>query len=52
MADAIRFYTDVHVPRSVTLALRRRGVNVLTAQDVDMEAAADPEHLAHATSEG
>jgi hypothetical protein len=52
VADAIRFYADVHVPRSVTLALRRRGVDVLTAQDIDMAAATDPEHLARATSEG
>ncbi len=52
MADAIRFYADVHIPRSVTLALRRRGVDVLTAQDIGMKAATDPEHLAHATSEG
>ena len=52
MADTIRFYADVHVPRSVTLALRRRGVDVLTAQDIGMEAATDSEHLAYATSEG
>jgi Domain of unknown function (DUF5615) len=52
VADAIRFYADVHVPRSVTLALRRRGVDILTAQDVGMETASDPEHLSRATSEG
>ncbi|MFL5804563.1 MAG: DUF5615 family PIN-like protein [Roseiflexaceae bacterium] len=52
MVDAIQFYADVHVPRSVTLALRRRGVDVLTAQDVSMELATDEEHLAHATTAG
>ena len=52
MADAIRFYADVHVPRSVTLALRRRGVDVLTAQDIAMEAASDADHLVRATAEG
>lgn len=50
MDESIRFYTDVHVPYSVTTALRRRGVDVLTAQDVGMERASDQEHLAHATA--
>ena len=52
MTDTIRFYADVHVPRSVTLALRRRGVDVLTAQDTSMELATDKEHLARAMTEG
>jgi hypothetical protein len=52
VAEAIRFYADVHVPRSVTLALRRRGVDVLTAQDMHMELATDEEHLAYATQVG
>ena len=43
---------DVHVPRSVTLALRRRGVDVLTAQELSLETATDEEHLAHAAAEG
>ena len=52
MADTIRFYADVHVPRSVTLALRRRGVDILTAQNIHMELATDEEHLAYAAQEG
>lgn len=52
MPDVIRFYTDVHVPRSVTLALRRRGVDVLTAQDRRLERAEDSEHLDLAAREG
>jgi predicted nuclease of predicted toxin-antitoxin system len=42
----------VHVPRSVTLALRRRGIDVLTAQDCRLERAKDDEHLALAAREG
>ena len=45
MPDVIRFYADVHVPRSVTLALRRRSIDVLTAQDRGLEKAQDSEHL-------
>lgn len=29
----IALYMDVHVPRAVTLGLRLRGVDVLTAQE-------------------
>ncbi len=42
---------DVHVPRAITEGLRRRGVDVLTAQDVKMERASDAEHLAFAMRE-
>jgi hypothetical protein len=30
---AIQLYVDVHVPQSITVQLRRRNVNVLTAQE-------------------
>lgn len=30
---AVGLYTDVHIPMSITRALRRRGYDVLTAQD-------------------
>ena len=36
---------DVHVRRSITLGLRRRGVDVLTAQEDGHERATDPELL-------
>jgi hypothetical protein len=52
VAEVIRYYADVHVPASVTRALRRRGVDVLTAQDVGMEMASDENHLIRATAEG
>ena len=41
----IRFYTDEHVSKSLVRALRRRGVEVLTAPEAGMLAASDEEHL-------
>ena len=35
MADAVRYYMDQHFPGPVTAGLRRRGIDVLTAQEVD-----------------
>jgi predicted nuclease of predicted toxin-antitoxin system len=52
VADPIRFYMDEHVPTAVTVGLRLRDVNVLTAQEADMLAASDREHLALAVREG
>jgi hypothetical protein len=49
-AERVSFYMDVHVPLAVTRGMRRRGIDVLTAQDAEMERASDPEHLAFATS--
>ncbi len=51
MAEAIKFYMDEHVPRAVTEGLRRRGVDVLTAQEADMREADDEQHLALALRE-
>ncbi len=44
MSDRIRFYMDQHVPRAVTLGLRRRGVDVLTTQEAAMIEADDDQH--------
>lgn len=38
----VRLYMDVHVPRSVTDALRAHGVDVLTAQDDGAAQLAEP----------
>lgn len=46
----LRLYMDVHVPRSVSDALRQRGVDVLTAQDDGAATMTDPELLARASS--
>lgn len=43
---------DVHVHRAVTEGLRRRGVEVLTAQEAKLQLAADNEILSFAFSHG
>ena len=35
---SVAFYMDEHVPKPITLALRIRGVDVLTAQEDDRRA--------------
>ena len=51
MAGRIKFYMDEHVPPAVTEGLRRRGVDVLTAQEAQKLAASDEEHLAFALAQ-
>lgn len=48
----IKFYMDEHVPAAVTAGLRKRGVNVLTAQEASMVEAPDEEHLVLAINQG
>ena len=43
---------DQHVPATESEGLRRRGVDVLTAQEAGMYSAKDEEHLAFALSGG
>ncbi len=45
MGAAVRLYTDEHVPTAVAVGLRRRGIDVLTAQEAGMLGATDEEHL-------
>ncbi len=52
MAGRIRFYTDEHIPKAGTMGLRRRGVDVLTCQEVGMLSVEDEVHLAFATRQG
>src|SRR3954469_10555314 len=52
MADAVRFYADQHYPAPVTAGLRRRGIDVATAQDAGLCGANDPDQLAFATADG
>lgn len=49
---SLGLYMDVHVPRAVTRGLRRRGVDVLTAQDDGAARLEDPDLLDRATSLG
>lgn len=48
----IRLYMDVHVRREVTVGLRLRGVDVLTAQEDDAATLPDAERLTRATELG
>ena len=48
----IRFYFDVHIRRAVTLGLRLRGVDVLTAQEDDNATLDDARLLARASALG
>ena len=41
---------DQHVPRSITIGLRRRGVDVLTAYEDDESESDDPDLLDRATA--
>ena len=46
------FYFDVHVPSPITGQLRRRGVDILTAQEDGASEMEDPELLARSTALG
>ena len=41
----VPLYMDVHVPRTITLGLRLRGVDVIIAQEDDAAELSDPELL-------
>jgi len=49
---AIKFYCDEHIHPAISTALRNRGADILTAQDVPMLGIADEAHLQFATSQG
>lgn len=52
MSDSIKFYLDEHIPKAVTEGLRRRGVDVLSAQEAGMSGANDYDQLSLANKEG
>lgn len=52
MADRIKFYLDEHVPKAVAEGLRRRGVDVITVQELGLQAAEDVKHLERAARDG
>jgi hypothetical protein len=51
VAERIRFYFDQHIPSAVARGLRRREVDVLTAQDADRCGVSDEEQLRFSTQE-
>lgn len=52
MVERVRYYTDEHVAKAVIRGLRIRGVDVLTAPEVDMLGATDEAHLQLAAENG
>ena len=46
---ALTFYMDHHVPRAITVGLRLRGIDVLTAYEDDRSELDDPQLLDRAT---
>jgi len=43
---------DEHVPKAVTEGLRRRGVDVITVQELGLQATEDARHLERAAQDG
>ena len=52
MAADIRFYLDENVPVAVAAQLRRRGIAVLTARDLETLGESDESHLQRAAAMG
>jgi hypothetical protein len=50
VAEPIRFYMDEHIPSSVSQALERHGIDVLTVQEAAQNGASDPDQLVFATA--
>jgi hypothetical protein len=48
----VALYMDVHVPGPITVQLRRRGVDVITAQEDDQDETSDGDLLERAKSFG
>jgi predicted nuclease of predicted toxin-antitoxin system len=49
---SVKLYMDVHIPRAITNGLRRRGVDVLTAQEDGGDRLEDPDLLDRASGHG
>ncbi|MBC8170216.1 MAG: DUF5615 family PIN-like protein [Anaerolineae bacterium] len=48
----MKFYTDVHIHREVVQQLRNKGVEIIHCVEVEMQDAADLDHLVYATENG
>jgi len=49
---AMRFHLDEHIHSAVAAGLRRRGIDVTTAAEVELLGADDEKHLAFALAGG
>jgi hypothetical protein len=52
VADPVRYYFDQHMDPAVAAGLRRRGIDVLTAQEAGRCGFNDPDQLAFAAANG
>lgn len=52
MAEAISFYFDQHIPSAVTMGLRQRGIDVLTAHEAGRCGLSDADQLQFAAAQG
>lgn len=51
MVESLKFYMDENIPQAVIKGLRRRGLDVVTAQESEMLGASDRAHLNLASRE-
>ncbi len=51
-AEKLKFYTDKHVPKSVTVQLRKHDIDAVRCEEVGMGDSSDDEHLEYAAREG
>lgn len=49
---SLKFYTDTHIDRQVTIQLRARGVNIVRCQEVGLADVDDETHLTYASEQG
>jgi len=48
---SIRYYTDTHIPKSVAIQVRNKGIDIVRCEDLDLQEAGDKTHLEYATQE-
>ena len=47
----IKFYTDTHIAKAVTIQCQQHGVDIIRCEDVRLAEATDEEHLSYATDQ-
>lgn len=48
----LKFYFDTHISKVIAVQLRKHGVDVVRCEEVGLNEADDPHHLAYATEHG
>lgn len=49
---SLKFYTDTHIAKAVTVQLREKGIDIVRCEEVGMAEATDLAHLEYATEQG